>query len=161
MFAGASVILAIGTRGDPRTLGVRGENLAKVSHSLSDAAEWKGKKILAVGGGDSAIEAAIALAKETSTTVTLAYRGAALTRAKSRNVQALTEQEKAGRVTVLFNSHLIEITPQKVILRVKEEQRELENDAVFILIGADAPKAWLEQMGINIVTVQETVGPQW
>ncbi len=161
MFAGASVILAIGTRGDPRTLGVGGEDLAKVSYSLSDAAEWKGKKILVVGGGDSAIEAAIALAKESSTTVTLAYRGAALTRAKSRNVQALTEQEKAGRVTVLFNSHLIEITPQKVTCRVKEEQRELENDAVFILIGADAPKAWLEQMGINIVTVQETVGPQW
>lgn len=158
---GAYVILAIGTRGNPRKLGVPGEELRKVTYNLIDAADFKGKHVLVVGGGDSAIEAAVALSKEDNTVVTLSYRRGEFSRIKSRNAQAIDEQEKAGRVTVVFNSQVTEIREQSVMLKIGEETRELENDAIFILIGADPPRAWLEKSGVKIVTVQETVGPQW
>lgn len=160
-YAGAYVVIGIGTRGNPRKIGVTGEDLPKVAYNLIDAADFKGKKVLIVGGGDSAIEAAVALAKEEGTTVTLSYRRGEFSRIKSRNAQAIAEQEAAGRVTVLFNSQVTAITEKSVTLKVGEEARELENDAIFALIGADPPKAWLEKMGVNIVTIQETVGPQW
>lgn len=160
-YEGAYMILAIGTRGNPRKMGIPGEDPPKVAYNLIDAADFKGKKVLVVGGGDSAIEAAVALSKEESTTVSLSYHRGKFTRIKSRNALAIEEQEKADRVTVLFNSNVIEIKDKSVTLKVGEEQRELENDVVFALIGADPPKAWLEKIGINIVTVQETPGAQW
>lgn len=160
-YKGAYVVLCIGTRGNPRKLGVPGEELPKVYYNLIDAADFRGKKVLVVGGGDSAIEAAVALSKEPGTTVHLSYRRGEFSRIKSRNADAIAEQEKAGKVKVIFNSTVSSITERTVTLKVGEEQMELENDAVFALIGADPPKAWLEKIGINIVTVQEAVGAQW
>jgi putative YpdA family bacillithiol system oxidoreductase len=160
-YQGAYVILAIGTRGNPRKLGVPGEDLPKVTYNLIDAADFKGKKVLVVGGGDSAIEAAVALSQEDGATVTLSYRRGEFSRIKSRNAQAIADQEKAGRVTVVFNSQVTEIRERSATLKVGEGASELENDAVFVLIGADPPRAWLEKIGVKIVTVQETVGPQW
>src|SRR5205807_9809154 len=55
------VIIAIGRSGNYRTLGVPGEKLDKVYHRLYDPKEYAGKKVLVVGGGDSALESAIAL----------------------------------------------------------------------------------------------------
>lgn len=160
-YEGAYVVLCIGTRGNPRKLGVPGEELPKMYYNLIDAADFRGKKVLVVGGGDSAIEAAVALSKEPGTTVHLSYRRGEFSRVKSRNADAIAEQEKAGKVKVIFNSTVSSITERTVTLKVGEEQTELENDAVFALIGADPPKSWLEKIGINIVTVQEAVGAQW
>jgi putative YpdA family bacillithiol system oxidoreductase len=160
-YQGAYVILGIGTRGNPRKIGVPREDLPKVAYHLIDAAEFKGQKVLVVGGGDSAIEAAVALANEEGTVVTLSYRQAKFSRIKSRNADAIAEQEKAGRVAVIFNSNVTKITERSVTLKVGEEERELENDAVFALIGGDPPKTWLQKTGVNIVTVKETVGAQW
>ena len=83
-YQGAYVILGIGARANPRKLGVPGEDLPKVAYHLIDAAEFKGQKVLVVGGGDSAIEVAVALANEEGTVVTLSYRQAKFSRIKSR-----------------------------------------------------------------------------
>jgi thioredoxin reductase (NADPH) len=72
-YVGSDVVLATGTRGNPRKIGSPGEDLSKVAYNLIDAGELQGKKVLVVGGGDSAIEAAVALAKEPGTTVSLLY----------------------------------------------------------------------------------------
>ena len=48
-----------------------------------------------------------------------------------------------------------------ITLKVGEEERKLDNDAVFALIGGDPPRTWLQKIGVNIVTVKETVGSQW
>jgi thioredoxin reductase len=76
------VILATGTRGKPRTLQVPGENLAKVANLLDDPDDWRGKDVLVVGGGDSAVEAALALAD--AGMVIISYRGKSFNRAAPR-----------------------------------------------------------------------------
>ncbi len=77
----ASLLLAIGRRGTPRKLGVSGEELPKVVYRLIDPAQYAGQKVLVVGGGDSALEAALSIAAEKNTEVTLSYRSEAFGRA--------------------------------------------------------------------------------
>ena len=151
------VILALGARGNPRKLGAAGEDLAKVSYNLDDPAEWQGKHVLVVGGGDSAIEAAEAISKQPGATVTISYRSGAFSRAAARNVEAIKEQEKAGKLTVMLNSNVTKIEEKRVSVKMGNEVRELDNEAIFVLIGADPPKAWLEKMGIKFVIVEKTI----
>ncbi len=153
----AYVILALGARGNPRKLGAAGEDLLKVSYNLNDPAEWQGKHVLVVGGGDSAIEAAVAISKQPGATVTISYRSGAFARAAARNVEAIKEQEKTGHLTVLLNSNVTKIEEKRVTVKVGNDVREFENDAIFVLIGADPPKAWLEKMGLKFVIVEKTI----
>jgi thioredoxin reductase/ferredoxin len=166
------VVLAIGTRGKPRRLGVPGEHLAKVSPLLDDAALHRGQRVMVVGGGDSAVEAAVALG-ESAARVTLSYRGKALSRCKAKNRQALDEAVAQGRVEVKFSSTVVEIREHSVVLRTGMKQEELANDHIFICIGGDAPVKWLEQVGVRFVDkphlyqrgpsdalVESLIGPQ-
>ena len=151
------VILALGARGNPRKLGVAGEDTPKVSYNLNDPAEWKGKHVLVVGGGDSAIEAAVAISKQPGATVTLSYRSGAFSRAAARNVESIKEQEKAGRVNVMLNSNVTKVEDRRVSIKMGNETHDLDNEAIFVLIGADPPKAWLEKLGIKFVIVEKTI----
>ncbi|MGA9526284.1 MAG: NAD(P)-binding domain-containing protein, partial [Myxococcaceae bacterium] len=92
------VVLATGRRGTPRKLGVPGEDLAKVSYQLIDPAQYDGCRVLVVGGGDSALEAAIQLVEEAGAEVTLSYHGEAFSRARQSNRQRLQALVDAGRV---------------------------------------------------------------
>jgi len=86
-----TILLAIGRRGTPRTLGVPGENQSKVVYRLIDPAQYKGLHVLIVGGGDSALEAATSIADEEGTTVTLSYRSEAFARAKEKNREKVSQ----------------------------------------------------------------------
>jgi putative YpdA family bacillithiol system oxidoreductase len=154
---GANVILAIGTRGNPRKLGAPGEDPKRCCYNLIDPADYLAKSVLVVGGGDSAIEAAVALAKVEGTKVTLSYRKGEFSRVKKRNQDAIDEMVKAGRIEVLFNSQVGEIRPKSVLLKCQDGDRELACDQVFALIGADPPRAWIEKLGVSFVTREEEV----
>ncbi len=143
------VVLAIGTRGKPRTLGVPGENLPSVRNLLEDPAEGRDREVLVVGGGDSAVEAACALA-EAGARVTLSYRGARLSRAQAKNRERLEALAGAGRVGLLLGSSVVAFAPGEVTLRLGEEaETTLANQLAFVLIGADAPVAWLQRLGVT------------
>jgi putative YpdA family bacillithiol system oxidoreductase len=157
-YEGAYVILTIGDRGNPRKLGVPGEEFPRVAYNLSQPADFQGKKVLVVGGGNSAVEAATALAKQPGTTVTLSYRQEKFSRISLGNAERIAEQEKAGRVTLLFNSTLSAIADRKVILKVQEKTQELENDNIFALLGAEPPNDWLKKIGIELVTTEIAEG---
>lgn len=144
------VVLAIGTRGKPRKLGVPGEELAKVTPLLTDPAEHRGQRVLVVGGGDSAVEAAIALS-ESAQKVTLSYRGKQLSRCKAKNRQRLDELVQAGRATLRYGTQVHEITPDTVVLKAGEHYDTLANDHVFVCIGGDAPVKWLQSVGVEFV----------
>jgi thioredoxin reductase/polyferredoxin len=95
------VIVAIGRSGSFRRLGVPGEDLEKVFNRLHDPMDFAEKKVLVVGGGDSAAETAIALATS-GAHVTLAFRTAELSRPKPENLEKLRalQRDPAARVAV-------------------------------------------------------------
>jgi thioredoxin reductase/NAD-dependent dihydropyrimidine dehydrogenase PreA subunit len=151
-YTARSVLLAIGRRGTPRKLEVPGEESSKVVYRLIDAEQYRGKAVLVVGGGDSALEAAIALSEQPGTHVTLSYRGEAFARVKAKNRTSLEEKERAGRVSVLFESQVLAIESRSVRVSHKAEQRELPNDAVIVCAGGQLPTPLLQKVGIEFET---------
>ncbi len=143
-----SVILALGRRGTPRKLGVKGEELPKVMYSLMEAEAYTGNKILIVGGGDSAIEAAMGLAHQRGNEVTLSYRKGSFSRIKERNHQRMQECMQSGRVNVIFNSIPVEITETAVVLDVNGELQQMPNDYVWVFAGGIPPNTFLEKVGV-------------
>jgi len=144
-----AVILALGRTGTPRKLGVKGEELSKVMYRLIEADHYVNKKILVIGGGDSAVEAAMGLAHQVGNQVTLAYRGAQFSRIKERNATRLADCMKSGKVQVLFNSNPIEFKEQSVLIDVAGEQKELPNDYVWIFAGGTPPNDFLKKVGVG------------
>ncbi len=147
-----AVLLAIGRRGTPRKLEVPGEELPKVVYRLIDPEQYRGKHVLVVGGGDSALEAALAIAGQPASTVTLSYRGDAFGRVKEKNRQQLQEAEKHGRVKVLMQSNVKKIESNKVTLDHSGKVVEVKNDAVIVSAGGVLPTPMLKDIGIMVET---------
>jgi len=144
-----SMVLALGKSGSPRKLGVKGEELQKVMYRLIEADHYINKKILVVGGGDSAIEAAMGLGHQVGNQVTLSYRKEAFTRIKERNAQRIQESVRKGKVKVIFNSAPVEFKENSVVLEVDGKNQEIPNDFVWIFAGGEPPTAFLKKIGIG------------
>jgi putative YpdA family bacillithiol system oxidoreductase len=144
-----AVILALGRTGTPRKLGVKGEDLSKVMYRLIEADHYVNKRIMVVGGGDSAVEAAMGLAHQVGNKVTLSYRQSQFSRIKERNSQRIAESMKSGMVEVLFNSNPIEFKEQSVLIEVEGQQREIPNDFVWIFAGGTPPNDFLKKVGVG------------
>jgi thioredoxin reductase len=150
-FPARTVVLAIGRRGTPRRLGIPGEDLPKVYYDIVEMEAFAGRRVLVVGGGDSAIESALGLSNQPGTTVTLSHRGADFAKARERNRARLEDAVAAGRVHLLLDSRPVEIRPESVVLAGGAGAREIPNDEVFVRIGGDAPYPFLERCGVRIV----------
>ncbi len=144
-----TVILALGRRGTPRKLGIKGEEMPKVMYSLIEAEAYTCKRILVVGGGDSAIEAAMGLAHQKGNEVTLSYRKGSFSRIKERNNQRILECIRSGKVNVVFNSVPAEIKEGSAVLDINGETREIPNDYVWVFAGGISPNAFLEKIGVS------------
>jgi thioredoxin reductase (NADPH) len=147
-----SVLLAIGRRGTPRKLGVPGEESPKVVYRLVDAEQYRGQAVLVVGGGDSALEAAIALSEQPDTRVTLSYRSEAFSRVKEKNRLRLQAQSEAGLLEVLLGSTVEHIQADSVQMKTAQGPRRLENDIVVVCAGGVLPTPLLQSAGIRFAT---------
>jgi thioredoxin reductase (NADPH) len=145
-----AVILAIGKNGSPRKLGVKGEHLPKVMYRLIEADHYVNKRILVVGGGDSAVEAAMGLAYQQGNSVTLSYRQSEFSRIKEGNAQRLAESVRKGKLKILFNSNPVEFTREAVVLDIKGTVQNIPNDYVWIFAGGEPPTAFLKKIGVAI-----------
>ena len=145
-----SVVLAIGRRGSPRKLDVPGEDLPKVMYTLVDAEAYRDKRILVVGGGDSAVEAALGLAHQKGNKVTLSYRKDSFSRIKDRNARLIRDAMRQRRVMVRFNSKPVEIREQSVVLEIPGGRVEEPNDYVWVFAGGLPPNAFLESIGVRL-----------
>jgi thioredoxin reductase/Pyruvate/2-oxoacid:ferredoxin oxidoreductase delta subunit len=145
-----TVVLALGKGGNPRKLGVPGEELPKVMYRLIETDHYTHKKILIVGGGDSAVEAAMGLANQTGNQVTLSYRRASFTRLKDRNQKRLEQFVSARKIHVIFNSTPVEFTPQTAVLSIDGKLQDIPNDFVWIFAGGEPPTAFLKKIGIRV-----------
>lgn len=145
-----NVVLALGRRGTPRKLGVPGEELSKVCYRLIEAEAYKNCKVMVIGGGDSAVEAAIAISSQPGTHVTVSYRKGEFTRIKERNESHIQDAIRKGTVRVVFNSNVQEIREDSVILSSERGTEEIGNDAVFIFAGGELPYDFLKKVGIQL-----------
>jgi thioredoxin reductase/Pyruvate/2-oxoacid:ferredoxin oxidoreductase delta subunit len=153
-FRARNVCLALGRRGAPNRLEVPGEELPKVSYGLLDADSYAGRRVLVVGGGDSAVEAALALAEQPGTQVTLSYRRDAFFRLKAQNERRIAAAVADGRVDARMGSTVARIEPDAVVLRApgpngRARTATLPNDDVFVMAGGTPPFALLEQAGVS------------
>ena len=144
-----SVILCVGRRGTPRKLDVPGEELPKVMYRLIDAESYRGQKLLVVGGGDSAVEAAIGLAQQPDNEVTVSYRRDKLVRIKKKNEDRFAPLVLSGRIKPVFGSRVVEVLPDRVRLEVGSVVHDIPNDYVFVFAGGEPPFAFLKNCGVR------------
>lgn len=147
-FQARRVLLALGRRGTPRRLNVPGEELAKVAYKLIDAEAYAGRRVLVVGGGDSAVEAAIGLARQPGAQVTLSYRKPELLRIKQRNAERVAPLIADGTLDFRGGSTVRAIEPERVVLDGPTGPVVLPNDDVFILAGGIPPFGLLRDAGV-------------
>jgi Pyruvate/2-oxoacid:ferredoxin oxidoreductase delta subunit len=119
-----------------------------VTYRLHTAEDYRDKDVLIVGGGNSAIEAALMLAPHNR--VTLSYRGDTFYRAKEDNRRALEEAEAEGQITILYESNVTEIREGEVELEVGDDTQTIPNDHVIVLIGTLPPVDFLLDMGLEL-----------
>lgn len=150
-------LLALGRRGTPRKLNVSGEESERVLYQLIDAADYTNQNLLVVGGGDSAIEAALALAMQPGNQVTLSYRRSAFFRIKARNRDQLEEMTGNGKITVLFNSQVERIEEGRCSIQTEEGVRLVGADFVFVMAGGEPPYPLLKKVGIQFGGESEAV----
>jgi thioredoxin reductase (NADPH) len=152
-YHGANVILALGRRGSPRKLGVPGENQGKVMYRLIEAETYKQKHVLVVGGGDSAVEAAVGLANQPGNSVVLSYRREDFVRLKEKNEKRIQEYMASGKVKAIFNSEVKEIKPDMVLLQEGDKiVHNMQNDFVFVFAGGELPTELLKRCGVQLRT---------
>jgi thioredoxin reductase (NADPH) len=149
-FSTRHVVLAVGRRGTPRRLGIPGEESSKVMYRLVDAEGYRAQRVLVVGGGDSAVEAAIGLAMQPDNVVTLSYRRDKLVRIKKKNEDAFAKLLAQKRIVALWNSQPLEIAPEHVRLQMGDEVLDIPNDWVFIFAGGVPPFDLLRACGVGM-----------
>lgn len=148
----AAILLAIGRRGTPRTLDVPGEERTKVVYRLTDPEQYRKQSVLVVGGGDSAVEAALSVAEEPGTEVTLSYRGDSFSRTKPKNRARLEAAQASDLLQVWPKSNVIEIGADEVVVETSERRVTIPNEAVIVCAGGVLPTALLERAGVRIET---------
>jgi thioredoxin reductase (NADPH) len=156
VYRARSVLLAIGRRGTPRRLGVPGEDQSKVVYRLTGPEQYRGRHVLVVGGGDSALETAASVAEETATTVTLSYRSEAFSRAKTKNRERVAAAVKAGSLTVMLKSTVKQIGASDIEIEWQGRRTRLPNDAVIVCAGGILPTGFLKDIGVEVETKHGT-----
>lgn len=149
IYRGRHVVLALGRRGTPRRLNVPGEDAAKVAYKLIDAEAYARRRVLVVGGGDAAVEAAMGLAHQEGCCVTLSYRKPELMRIKQRNAERVTPLIAAGRIDFQGGTIVAAIHPDQVELDGPEGRVTIPNDEVFVLAGGIPPFGLLKEAGVR------------
>ncbi len=148
----AHVILAMGRRGTPRRLEVPGEELPKVAYRLMEAEAFDGQRVVVVGGGSAALEAAISIAERPRATVTICHRREEFTGARAALVSKTLLLEREGMIEVLRNAKVTKIEPAAIHFDVAGQGHERPNDYIFALIGGVPPSALLKDSGVDLET---------
>ena len=152
-----AVVIAVGTQGNPNRLRAEGEDLPQVKRRLVDPKDHQDDDIVVIGAGDSALEIANSLADENR--VTLVVRKPEITRAKEANEREAMSRMADGTLNILFSTTTERIEPGKIFLKGPEEDIELKADTIYVKIGAQPPRRWLESLGIKFASEERDAQP--
>ncbi|MFD1738580.1 YpdA family putative bacillithiol disulfide reductase [Bacillus salitolerans] len=144
------VVIATGYYDHPNYLNIPGENLDKVFHYFKEAHPYFQKEVVVIGGKNSAIDAALELEK-VGANVTVIYRGSEYS--ASIKPWILPEFEslvRHGKITMLFNASVIEITEKRVTYTVEDVEYSISNDFVFAMTGYHPDHTFLRNMGVGV-----------
>lgn len=149
-FKALRVILATGKTGNSRLLDVPGEDSEKVYNRLIDPQDAEDQDVLVVGGGDSALETAIAVA-DYAKSVVLSYRKETFARPKEGNVKKLNRLADQGKIELMMGSNVKEIKPDSVVITNEgDSDIEIENTMVFVQIGRELPLDFFKKINVKI-----------
>jgi thioredoxin reductase (NADPH) len=152
-YTSKNVVLALGRRGSPRKLNVPGEEHPKVAYQLIEAEMYTQKNILIVGGGDSAVEAAVALARQKGNIITLSYRRSEFVRLKEKNEKYINDLLRTKKINIILNSVLLEIRNNAVLIKEEPEHlHTISNDYIFVFAGGELPIELLKRAGVQLRT---------
>lgn len=156
------VILAVGKRGQPNRLGIPGEQLDHVHHALKNAKTHRDKRVLIVGGGDTALETAAALA-DAGASVRICYRGDEFHRPKARNQTRVADWIRAGNIVQHLNAQVTEITADSATIRNHrtEAVTTVPADTVFLMIGHRMPHSFLRRIGVKMHGQMDALRAAW
>jgi len=143
------VVLAVGTQGNPRRLGVPGEDSPHVSHHLQDAAEHAGEDVVVVGAGDSALEVALALSDAQAARVHLVVRKPEIQRAKEALEREVIKRESRGDLEIHYSTTVAAIEEDAIRLKGPGGDLRVPAQRVFLMIGANPPRRFLEEVGVR------------
>lgn len=148
-----NVIIAIGRRGSPRKVGVPGEGLQNVAYRLLEPENISGKKIVVVGGGDSAVESALLLMNDND--VIVSYRKDMFVRIKTENRTAILNAIENGVLRMIYNSNVTEIKKDEITLSITDAEgveriEVVTNDLIYIFAGGELPTKFLRKAGVKV-----------
>lgn len=174
VYTARHVVLSVGLRGTPNRLGLPNEDMKinvggreqpKVLYSLNDPSQYRGRNVIVVGGGNSAVEAAVDLVMKrdgSSITarppaemnhVTLLVRTYLAPTVKFGNKVQLYKCVDSGMIDLRFGQRIKELREAEVVLedvRTKADAGTIPNDLIFALIGGERPDRFLQSIGIEI-----------
>ena len=156
-YTAEKVVVAIGKLGNPRKLGVPGKELRHVSDRLVDPRAYANQDILVVGVGDSAAEVALALAEHNR--VVMSYRGPEFYRMNESLLRQITGKIDSRDITVYFSSTVERIEPGVVELNLPDRKVRVQADWVFVKIGAEVPRQFLERCGVAFSSAEASAVP--
>jgi thioredoxin reductase (NADPH) len=153
-----AVVLAIGYYDLPNYLHIPGEDLPHVSHYYTDAHPYYRRRVVIVGGKNSAAEAALELFRA-GVHVTIVHRHPALGDSIKYWVKPDIENRiKAGSIAARFNACVTSITPTSVVIDQQGTRDEIPADGVFLLTGYHPDVDLMRGAGINVD--DETLAPE-
>ena len=148
-FVADRVVVAVGRGGEHRRLDVAGEELGHVSNRLHDPADFSGQPVVVVGGGDSACEAALALAAA-GAEVTLVHRGEDLVTPKQGNQSDVRRRSQRPGLSLHYRSTVSHIGTESITVETPGGPIDIAARGVFVLIGREAPVDFLRRSGVAI-----------
>ena len=156
-----TVVLAIGTQGNPNLMRCPGGDLPHIQYQLNDPGEYVDEHITVIGAGDAGIENALGLAADPAqrNAVTILNRAADFARTKEANVKLLTEAASAGRITIRNETSVAEVRTGELVLDTRDGQETIRCDRVIARMGSAAPRGFVEACGIEFASPDREAFP--
>ncbi len=157
-----TVILAIGTQGNPNLTACPGGDLPHIQYQLDDPAEYNDEHIFVIGGGDAGIENALGLAADAAqgNIVSLVNRGAEFSTAKDANVKALFAARDAGRISIMTETTPRSIEAGWVTLDTRDGEVRAQCDRMIARMGSAPPRGFVEACGVEFASNDRLAFPK-